>query len=93
VQHRGTETHHSFASSHEDAMEFPTSGPSPAAFPDPIPEMTTEEPTVSEPASVATTRPAAEVISLETMRSAMVASFEQEDLDVPAFLRKRNEVM
>jgi len=35
----------------------------------------------------------AEVISLETMRSALVANFEQEDLDVPAFLRKRNEVM
>jgi len=27
----------------------------------------------------------AEVISLDTMRSAMVANFEQADLDVPAF--------
>ena len=34
-----------------------------------------------------------EVISLDTMRSAMVANFEQDDLDVPAFLRKRGEVM
>jgi hypothetical protein len=33
------------------------------------------------------------VISLDTMRSAMVANFEQADLDVPAFLRKRGEVM
>jgi hypothetical protein len=27
------------------------------------------------------------------MRSAVVSNFEQDDLDVPAFLRKRNEVM
>jgi hypothetical protein len=33
------------------------------------------------------------VISLDAMRSAMVATFEQADLDVPAFLRKRGEVM
>jgi cell division protein FtsZ len=38
-------------------------------------------------------RAAADVISLDTMRSAMVTNFEQDDLDVPAFLRKRNEVM
>ena len=39
----------------------------------------------------------AEVVSLDSMRSSvlpnMVANFEQDDLDVPAFLRKRNEVM
>jgi cell division protein FtsZ len=35
----------------------------------------------------------AEVIALETMRNAMVNNFEQNDLDVPAFLRKRNDVM
>jgi len=35
----------------------------------------------------------ADVISLDTMRSAIVTNFEQDDLDVPAFLRKRNEVM
>jgi hypothetical protein len=27
------------------------------------------------------------------MRSAIVTNFEPDDLDVPAFLRKRNEVM
>jgi cell division protein FtsZ len=37
--------------------------------------------------------PAPEVISLENMRSAMIANFEQADLDVPAFLRKRGEVI
>jgi hypothetical protein len=40
---------------------------------------------------------AAEVISLDSMRSGVLtnlaANFEQDDLDVPAFLRKRNEVM
>ena len=30
------------------------------------------------------------VISLDTMRDAMMANFEPEDLDVPAFLRKRS---
>src|SRR6476659_275269 len=36
---------------------------------------------------------AADVVSLDTMRTAMIANFEQEDLDVPAFLRKRGEAM
>jgi hypothetical protein len=35
--------------------------------------------------------PAAEGISLDGMRSAMIANFEQADLDVPAFLRKRGD--
>jgi cell division protein FtsZ len=34
---------------------------------------------------------AAEVVSLDSMRNAMIANFEQEDLDVPAFLRKRSD--
>jgi len=41
----------------------------------------------------ATSRTGGEVISLDSMRTAMVANFEQDDLDVPAFLRKRGEVM
>jgi len=39
----------------------------------------------------------AEVISLDSMRNGVLtnlsANFEQDDLDVPAFLRKRNDVM
>jgi hypothetical protein len=35
----------------------------------------------------------AEPVSLDSMRSAMIANFEQSDLDVPAFLRKRSETM
>jgi cell division protein FtsZ len=45
----------------------------------------------------ASDRMAGEVISLDGMRdnlrSAVVPNFEQDDLDVPAFLRKRNDVM
>jgi cell division protein FtsZ len=32
-------------------------------------------------------------VTLDTMREAIIANFEQEDLDVPAFLRKRGEVV
>ncbi len=46
------------------------------------------------PVSHASEHVAAEVISLDSMRtSAVVTNFQQDDLDVPAFLRKRNEVM
>ncbi len=34
-----------------------------------------------------------ESISIDSMRNAMIANFEQADLDVPAFLRKRGETM
>jgi cell division protein FtsZ len=101
------EAHHSFAASHDDAMDFPDpvgrspGGPAPASsFPEHYQEMETDmrmdEARVAEPSSitqVAMTHAGAEAISLDTMRSAMVANFEQDDLDVPAFLRKRGEVM
>jgi cell division protein FtsZ len=49
------------------------------------------------PISHASDRMSGEVISLDGMRdnlrNAVVPNFEQDDLDVPAFLRKRNEVM
>jgi hypothetical protein len=32
-----------------------------------------------------------DVIGLDSMRNAMIANFEQADLDVPAFLRKRTD--
>ncbi len=35
----------------------------------------------------------AEVVSLDNMRHAMIANFEQADLDVPAFLRKRGDAV
>jgi len=102
-QHRSQEVHHSFAASHDDAMGFPNAdfpepvGSPSSAFPDPYhdaaPDRMTEEPRMAESSPAAITHSDAEVISLDTMRNAMVANFEQNDLDVPAFLRKRGEVM
>jgi cell division protein FtsZ len=93
-QCRKLDAHQSFASAHDEAMDFPAPPPpvfSEAAADVTLPEVSMEEQPV-ETSAVAASR-AAEVISLETMRNAIVANFEQEDLDVPAFLRKRNEVM
>jgi cell division protein FtsZ len=45
------------------------------------------------PMSHVSDRMAGEVVSLDAMRSGVAPNFEQDDLDVPAFLRKRNEVM
>ena len=44
-------------------------------------------------ASSSGTSASAEVVSMDNMRTAMIANFEQEDLDVPAFLRKRGDAM
>jgi cell division protein FtsZ len=98
---RTPEAHHSFAASHDDAMDFPDpvgpAQPMPAPFPEPYPESTSdrmmEEPRMAESSPVAMAHAGSEVISLDSMRSAMVANFEQQDLDVPAFLRKRGGVM
>jgi hypothetical protein len=50
-----------------------------------------DRPTMAEPMAMA--HPSDDGISLDAVRSAMVANFEQDDLDIPAFLRKRGEVM
>ena len=60
---------------------------------DSSPDRTMEEPRMAESSPVPMAHSSAEVISLDTMRTAMVANFEQNDLDVPTFLRKRGEVM
>ncbi len=90
-----SEMHRSFAATHDDAMDFPDPvGPVQVAepFSAAAPEETTEEIRMEEPAPI-NNQSSAEVISLAAMRDAMVANFEQADLDVPAFLRKRNDVM
>ena len=97
------ETRHSFAAAHDDAMDFPEP---PEPMLDPMPEPHPSEARMSEarmsearmsagssPTRLPQCRAGAEVISLDTMRNALVANFEQDDLDVPAFLRKRGEVM
>src|ERR1700683_1792700 len=103
VNQRPIEVHRSFAASHDDAMGFPNTdfpdpvGPAPAAFGEPYhdstPDRMVEEPRMAESSPVPMAHSSAEVISLDTMRTAMVANFEQNDLDVPTFLRKRGEVM
>ena len=45
----------------------------------------------SAPQPMATT--SREVTGIDAMRDAMIANFEQADLDVPAFLRRRGETM
>jgi cell division protein FtsZ len=97
ARNRHQETRISFAAAHED--DFAQRDP----LPDPIPPQIMSDTTadtrsyvndgVAVPAVQPADRVAADVVSLETMRSAMVNNFEQNDLDVPAFLRKRNDVM
>jgi cell division protein FtsZ len=92
-QMRGLEVRSSFAASHDDAMDFPDPVRPSQSSSFPPPDLMMEEPRMAESAAVTTSHGGAEVISLDAMRNAMVANFEQEDLDVPAFLRKRGEVM
>ncbi len=105
TRHRTQETRTSFAALHEEAMQFPDTFEAPAPIPDP-PKHIMSEPVmeneiapaddafVAEPAPMPAVQDrATDVISLETMRNALVSNFEQNDLDVPAFLRKRNDVM
>jgi cell division protein FtsZ len=102
-RYRQQETRTSFAAAHEDAMEFPEALGPRDPMPEPVPPQmmsdsfeADDRPYADEPAPLPVEhadRVAADVISLDTMRSAMVTNFEQNDLDVPAFLRKRNDVM
>jgi cell division protein FtsZ len=106
---RPQETRISFSAAHEDAMEFPEehdaqrepmpkhimeSGRSDSSMTDDCGYVDDIAPA---PAAHASDHLAGDVISLDTMRdnlrSAIVTNFERDDLDVPAFLRKRGEVM
>jgi len=105
ARHWQQETHSSssFAARHDEAMDFPDAVGPRDPMPEPIPERIMSEAMAEDrayaddvtPLAVAQApdRVSADVISLETMRSAMVTNFEPDDLDVPAFLRKRNDVM
>jgi len=70
--------------------------PEPVAEPEPVfapePAFETEPAPVAFQESAPVSASHAEVISLDAMRSA-APSYQAEDLDVPAFLRKRSEVM
>src|SRR3989454_2930475 len=65
-------------------------------FPEPESEPESEPvppPMVMERGAAPQAGAAGEAVSLDTMRNAMIANFEQGDLDVPAFLRKRGDTM
>jgi cell division protein FtsZ len=69
------------------ASDFPE--PEMEPEPEPAPPTMVMEQTAPQPASAAP----ADAVSVETVRNAMIANFEKEDLDVPAFLRKRGEIV
>jgi len=87
VRHRRQESHTGFTVSRE-RDDFFEPQPEPECDPLPAPPMVMEQ---AEP------QPAAmhsrDVIGIDAMRDAMIANYEQSDLDVPAFLRKRGETM
>jgi cell division protein FtsZ len=98
----------SFAAQHDDAMDFPDPLGPRDPMPEP-PKHIMSEPDMSheqmaddrsfgeESSAAPASEHVAEVVSLDSMRPAVIANlsanFEQDDLDVPAFLRKRNDVM
>jgi len=107
TRHRHTEVRTSFAAAHDEAMNFPESVTQRDPMPEPPKhimsetdmsrdQMNNDRSLMDEPAAQ-TSEQVAEVIPLDSMRSGVLtnlsANFEQDDLDVPAFLRKRNEVM
>ena len=91
ARQRQHESRNSFAAAHEEALEFPQ--PLNEPMPESIPQQIMADAVADVPVAMAVDRVAADVVSLDTVRSAMVNNFEQNDLDVPAFLRKRNDVM
>jgi hypothetical protein len=84
-------------------MDFPEPEPAPAPGPRfdpeplPVPEriMKEEEPMPAPvPAmSVGMAEVQPDGVSIDVVRSGMAGNFEQDNLDVPAFLRKRGEIM
>ena len=111
ARHRTQETHTSFSAAHDNAMEFPEDA-SRDFVPEPPKHIMEPEHSVADvrtndrtymddvasvPLANASEHAAADVVSLDSMRSSVLTSmpgnFEQDDLDVPAFLRKRNDVM
>src|SRR6201987_440668 len=98
MRRRQEETRSSFAASHAQHMDFPEPEPAPAhrfdPEPLPVPErIMKEEAPMPEPAmaaGLAEVQP--DPVSMDVVRSGMAANFEQDNLDVPAFLGKPGEV-
>ena len=82
VRRRRMDAESTFSMPPRQTDDFPEPEPEADPLPPPPPPMVMEG---------ATAQPATAVSDgLDAMRSAMIANFEQADLDVPAFLRKRN---
>ena len=111
TQETHTSLSSSFSTAHDNAMEFPEDA-SRDFVPEPPKHIMEPEHSVADvrtndrtymddvapvPLANASEHAAADVVSLDSMRSSVLTSmpgnFEQDDLDVPAFLRKRNDVM
>ena len=86
---RQQESHISFGAVARDFDESFDRAPAPEPESDPLPPPPMVMEAASEPVSV----PSSQVMGIDAMRNAMIANFEQSDLDVPAFLRKRGEAM
>jgi cell division protein FtsZ len=98
MKRRLEEVHRSFASSHNEHMDYPEPAESPRFDPEPSPApdriMQQEEAPMPEPAlTVGLAEVQPDEVSIDVVRSSMAANFEQDNLDVPAFLRKRGEIM
>jgi cell division protein FtsZ len=91
VRRRRHEQLASFAPSRA-ADDFSEPQPEAEFEPEPPPPPMVMESAAPQGTAVETV-PSGDSLSLNAMRNAMIANFEQSDLDVPAFLRKRSETM
>jgi cell division protein FtsZ len=96
MRRRHQEVHNSFAATHAEMMEFPEPepAPSPRFEPDPVPErIMMQETPMAAPEPIGLAQVESDTASIDVVRSTMTANFEADNLDVPAFLRKRGEIM
>jgi len=87
-RHRHASSQIGYSVSRDFEDDFRTPQPEPEVESEPAPPAMIMESAAPAPGLVV-----AESGTVESMRNAMIANFEQADLDVPAFLRKRTEPM
>ena len=88
-RHRHAQSQIGYTVNRDFEDDFRAPQPEREAEPEPAPPAMIMESATPAPAGLAV----AESGTVEAMRNAMIANFEQADLDVPAFLRKRTEPM
>src|SRR5215470_8929162 len=93
MRSRQQEVRTSFAATHAQMMELPEPEPAPRFEPDPVPErIMMQETPMAAAESVGLTQIEQDTASSDVVRSTMTTSFEADNLDVPAFLRKRGKI-